>query len=306
MGASLPSRSSPSEGGVDMYVGGTEHATRHLIYARFWHKFLYDIGIVGGKEPFLGLKNQGLIMGNDGRKMSKRWGNVVSPDDIVKEYGADSLRLYEMFMGPFDQPIPWSTKNIIGVKRFLERVWKLGDRIMLSSRTDKEGNSSGKHNPVSLSVSLDFLLHKTIKKVTEDIENFHFNTAVSALMILANEMEKQDSLEIENYELFIKLLSPFAPYVTEELWQITEHKTSIHLEKWPVFDDSKTIENSFKLIVQINGKTRDFFEVPVGISEDETKDLTLKRANVKKWIGDKRVEKTIYVPNRIINIITRL
>ena len=125
-------------------------------------------------------------------------------------------------------------------------------------------------------------------------------------MILANEMEKQDSLEIENYELFIKLLSPFAPYVTEELWQITEHKTSIHLEKWPVFDDSKTIENSFKLIVQINGKTRDFFEVPVGISEDETKDLTLKRANVKKWIGDKRVEKTIYVPNRIINIITRL
>ena len=146
--------------------------------------------------------------------MSKRWGNVVSPDDIVKEYGADSLRLYEMFMGPFDQPIPWSTKNIIGVKRFWREFGNLETGLCFPPRTDKEGNSSGKHNPVSLSVSLDFLLHKTIKKVTEDIENFHFNTAVSALMILANEMEKQDSLEIENYELFIKLLSPFAPYVT--------------------------------------------------------------------------------------------
>ena len=297
MGASLPSRSSLSEGGVDMYVGGTEHATRHLIYARFWHKFLYDIGLVGNKEPFVILKNQGLIMGNDGRKMSKRWGNIINPDDIVKESGADSLRLYEMFMGPFDQPIPWSSKNIIGVKRFLERVFNLKSKI---SRPQRQSAAMAGEK----TQKLESLIHKTIKKVTEDIENFHFNTAISALMILTNEMEKQDSLEIENWKLLIKLLSPFAPHITEELWQITEHKTSIHLEKWPVFDDSKTIENSFKLIVQINGKTRDFFEVPVGISEDDAKVLTLKRENVKKWIGDKHIEKTIYVQNRIINIVT--
>ena len=286
---------------VNMYVGGTEHATRHLIYARFWHKFLYDIGAVSDKEPFASLKNQGLILGRDNRKMSKRWENIVNPDDIIKEYGADSLRLYEMFMGPFDQPIPWDTKNIVGVKRFLERVWKLGDRIMLFFRTDKEGNSSGKHNPVSLSVSLDSLLHKTIKKVTEDIENFHFNTAISSLMILANEMEKPAQYI---YSQFLILLSPFAPHLTEEIWQsVLGKKTSIHLEKWPTFDASKTIEDSFKLIVQINGKTRDFFEVPAEISEDDAKSLTLKRENVRKWIGDKRIEKTIYVPKRIINVV---
>jgi len=286
---------------IDMYVGGTEHATRHLIYARFWHKFLYDIGVVGGKEPFAGLKNQGLIMGSDNRKMSKRWGNIVNPDDVVKEYGADSLRLYEMFMGPFDQPIPWDTRNIIGVKRFLERVWKLQSKVCQHQACQGETLTS------SMSRSrLDMLIHKTIKKVSEDIENFHFNTAVSALMILLNEMEKQDSLKIEDYKLLIKLLSPFAPHITEELWSDLGNKKSIHLEKWPVFDVSKTVENSFKLIVQINGKTRDVFEVPAGISENEAKDLTLKRANVKKWIGDKRVEKIIYVPNKIINIVTQI
>ena len=279
---------------VDMYVGGTEHATRHLIYARFWHKFLYDIGVVGGKEPFAGLKNQGLILGSDGRKMSKRWGNIVSPDDIVKEYGADSLRLYEMFMGPFDQPIPWDIRNIIGVKRFLERVYSLSLKI------------KNKKSKIKISEKLESLIHQTIKKVSEDIENFHFNTAISALMILLNEMEKQDSLKIEDYKLLIKLLSPFAPHIAEELWFGSGGKRSIHLEKWPIFDVSKTVENSFKLVVQINGKARDFFEVPAGISEDEAKDLTLKRANVKKWIGDKHIEKTIYVPNKIISIVTQI
>jgi len=279
---------------VDMYVGGTEHATRHLIYARFWHKFLYDIGVVGGKEPFAGLKNQGLILGSDGRKMSKRWGNIVSPDDIVKEYGADSLRLYEMFMGPFDQPIPWDIRNIIGVKRFLERVYSLSLKI------------KNKKSKIKISEKLESLIHQTIKKVSEDIENFHFNTAISALMILLNEMEKQDSLKIEDYKLLIKLLSPFAPHIAEELWFGSGGKRSIHLEKWPIFDVSKTVENSFKLVVQINGKARDFFEVPAGISEDEAKDLTLKRENVKKWIGDKHIEKTIYVPDKIISIVTQI
>jgi len=297
MGADLPRH---TIGGVDIYVGGTEHATRHLIYARFWHKFLYDIGVVGGKEPFAGLKNQGLIMGNDGRKMSKRWGNIVNPDDVIKEYGADSLRLYEMFMGPFDQPILWDTRNIIGVKRFLERVWKLQSKVIKSIKSKEN-------------VKLERLIHQTIKKVTEDVENFHFNTAISALMILLNEMEKpacrqgrEDSLDAENYKLLIKLLSPFAPHIAEELWRELGGKKSIHLEDWPIFDDFKTIENSFKLVVQIDGKARDFFEVPAGISEDEAKALTLKRENVKKWIGDKHIEKTIYVPNKIISIVTRI
>ena len=290
---------------VDMYVGGTEHATRHLIYARFWHKFLYDIGIVGNKEPFASLKNQGLIMGNDNRKMSKRWGNIVNPDDIVKEYGADSLRLYEMFMGPFDQPIPWSSKNIIGVKRFLERVFNLKSKISRPQRLSAA--MAGAANLKSKSNSkLESLIHRTIKKVTDDIENFHFNTAISSLMILLNEMEKNESqLSFASCQLFVKLLSPFAPHLTEELWANLGGKKSIHLEKWPVFDASKTKENNFKLVIQIDGKTRDFFEVPAEISEEEVKDLTLKRANVKKWVGDKRVEKTIYVPNRIINIVTQ-
>src|SRR3989339_687342 len=286
---------------VDMYVGGTEHATRHLIYARFWHKFLYDIGVVGGKEPFAGLKNQGLIMGNDGRKMSKRWGNIVNPDDVVKEYGADSLRLYEMFMGPFDQPIPWDTRNITGVKRFLERVWKLQSKVCQHQACQGETLTS------SMSRSrLDMLIHQTIKKVTEDIENFHFNTAISALMILLNEMEKENDLNVTHYELFITLLAPFAPHIAEELWFDIGGKKSIHLKDWPEFDVSKTVENSFKLVVQINGKARDFFEVSAGISENEAKDLTLKRTNVKKWIGDKRVEKIIYVSNKIISIVTQI
>src|SRR3989339_393482 len=286
---------------IDMYVGGTEHATRHLIYARFWHKFLYDIGVVGGKEPFGGLKNQGLIMGNDGRKMSKRWGNIVNPDDVVKEYGADSLRLYEMFMGPFDQPIPWDTRNIIGVKRFLERVWKLQSKVCQHQACQGLALTS------SMSRSrLDMLIHQTIKKVTEDIENFHFNTAISALMILLNEMEKENDLNVTHYELFITLLAPFAPHIAEELWFDIGGKKSIHLKDWPEFDVSKTVENSFKLVVQINGKARDFFEVSAGISENEAKDLTLKRTNVKKWIGDKRVEKIIYVSNKIISIVTQI
>lgn len=298
---------------VDTYVGGTEHATRHLIYARFWHKFLFDIGAVNYKEPFLGLKNQGLILGNDSRKMSKRWGNIINPDDIIKKYGADSLRLCEMFMGPFDQPIPWNAKNIIGVRRFLERVWKLRERVMLSSRTDKEGNPSRKHESAFLPASLNPLLHKTIKKITEDIENFHFNTAISALMILLNQMEKpalsadrEETISRKDYSIFLTILSPFAPHIAEELWSDINSKKSIYLEKWPEFDVFKITENIFKLIVQIDGKTRDFFEIKSGISKDDATTLTLKRINVKKWIGDKRIEKIIYVPNRIINIVLRM
>ncbi|MEK9161472.1 MAG: class I tRNA ligase family protein, partial [Patescibacteria group bacterium] len=277
-------------GGVDMYVGGAEHATRHLIYARFWHKFLYDIGIVGNKEPFASLKNQGMIGGNDGRRMSKRWGNVVNPDDVVNEYGADSFRLYEMFMGPFDQSIPWDTKNIIGVKRFLDRVWKMQEKI-----TKRKENTE-----------LENLIHKTIKKISEDIENFHFNTAISALMILLNEMEKQENISTEHYSLLVVLISPLAPHMAEELWMsVLNNKKSAHLEKWPVFNKEKLQDKMFKLVVQIDGKVRDFFEVPLEISENDARVLTLKRENVKKWIGDKRVEKIIYVPKKIINIVTR-
>ena len=279
---------------VDMYVGGTEHATRHLIYARFWHKFLYDIGIVGGKEPFAGLKNQGLIMGSDGRKMSKRWGNIVNPDDVVKEYGADSLRLYEMFMGPFDQPIPWDTRNIIGVKRFLERVCSLSIKIK---------NKKSKIKIKDKNLKLERLVNQTIKKVSEDIENFHFNTAISALMILLNEMEKQDSLKIEDYKLLIKLLSPFAPHIAEELWFDIGGKKSIYLEDWPKCDESKLQSDEVTIVVQVNGKVRGSFKSVKGQKQEEIENIALSLPEIKKHIGENKIKKIIFVKDKVVSIV---
>lgn len=283
--------------GVDMYVGGTEHATRHLIYVRFWHKVLFDLGFVSTKEPFYRLFNQGLVMGEDGRKMSKRWGNVVNPDDVVADFGADTLRVYEMFMGPFEQAIAWSTNSMNGSRRFLDRVWKLQDRI--SNLGDSEISPTlGNRIP-----KLESLLHKTIKKVSEDIENFHFNTAISEMMIFINEAEKEKEISKNQYIEFLKLLAPFAPHITEEIWRKFGHKKSIHLTNWPKYSKAKIKEKTFSLIVQINGKVRDQFEAPCGISENEAKDLTLKRENVNKWIGGKLIKKVIWVPNKLINIV---
>ncbi|MBI5004686.1 MAG: leucine--tRNA ligase [Candidatus Lloydbacteria bacterium] len=272
---------------VDMYVGGAEHATRHLIYARFWHKFLYDQGFVSQSEPFMRLKSPGLIAGADGRKMSKRFGNVINPDDVVATYGADTLRLHEMFMGPFEQGAAWSEESIIGPRRFVEKVWRQAARI--GGTTD---------------ASLLSKLHQAIKKVGEGIELFRFNTAISTMMIFMNEAEKSGTIGQGEYELFLKIVSPFAPHAAEELWrEVLGHKKSIHLEPWPVYDESKIVSEGFTITVQVNGKVRDTFMIETELSEDEVKDQALALEKIKRWIDGQAIKKIIYVKNKIVNIV---
>jgi leucyl-tRNA synthetase len=273
--------------GVDLYVGGAEHATRHLIYARFWHKFLYDIGVVSNIEPFLKLQHVGLIMGEDGRKMSKRFGNVINPDEIAKNYGADSLRLYEMFMGPFDQQIAWSTNSISGVRRFIEKVWRLREKVTVSKNVE----------------SVDRIIHKTIKKVTEDIENMRYNTAISSMMIAINEIEKAESVTRGQYENILKLLAPFAPHFTEELWLSLGNKKSIHIGNWPQFDSALIVDDQVNIMVQVNGKVRGSFTSPAD-ADNATLEAKAKEVDeVKKWLDGKRVVKVIVVPKRLVNIV---
>ncbi len=267
---------------VDLYIGGAEHAVLHLLYARFWHKFLYDIGKVSTVEPFQKLKNQGLILAEGGQKMSKSKGNVVSPDEMVKNYGSDALRLYEMFIGPFEESASWSEKGIIGVRRFLEKVWKV-------KVTDEDKGC-------------DRLLHKTIKKVSQDIDNFKFNTAVSAFMILINDWSRKE-VSKGNFAEFLKIFYPFAPHITEELWESLGNKESIILEKWPDYDSDMAEDPKVNFVVQINGKVRDLVEIDKNMREEEIKEIVFQRDKVKKWIDDKKVIKTIFVENKLINII---
>jgi len=277
---------------VDMYVGGQEHATGHLLYARFWHKFLKDYDFVVTEEPFQTLRNQGMILGSDNRKMSKRWGNVINPDDIVKIYGADTLRVYEMFMGPFEASLPWSTDNIIGSRRFLERVWRLSQKIEEKSKSSQK---------------FELLLHKTIRKVTDDIESFAFNTAISGMMILVNEIEsvftQGQNVSKKDFELFLKILSPFAPHITEEIWKSFGHKSFLVQENWPKFDLKKTQELEIKIVVQINGKVRAICDTFFGIKEDEVVSLVRGLREVEKWLLNKEVKKIIFVPNKLINFV---
>jgi leucyl-tRNA synthetase len=272
---------------VDMYVGGAEHATRHLIYARFWHKFLYDIKAVSTKEPFMELKNQGLIAGPDGRKMSKRYGNVINPDDVVKLYGADTLRVYEMFMGPFEQGIAWSTENMIGSRRFIEKIWRLGEKIV------KKGK---------LSEDTESLMHRTIKKVGEDIDTFSHNTAISTLMILSNAFEKEEQLPQSAYETLLKLIAPFAPHVTDELWSILGKKKSIHLETWPEYDKKKLVSSTFKIVVQINSKVRATFEISSDIEADVV-ETALGLDEIKLKLGEHKPVKVVYVKGKLVNLV---
>jgi leucyl-tRNA synthetase len=273
---------------VDVYVGGTEHATRHLIYARFWHKFLYDLGVVSRPEPFAKLKNQGLISGSDGRKMSKRWGNVVNPDDVVKSYGADSLRVYEMFMGPFEAGASWQTENMIGARRFLEKVWQLSKKV-----ESQKGDSL-----------LVVQVHETIKKVGKDITDFAFNTAISALMILVNELEKQPTVSRTDFENLLKLLAPFAPHLSEELWSQLGHKTSIHLAPWPTYDAQKTVKQELKIMIQVNSKIRDKIVVPASASEEEILKQARASAGAKRWLEGQTIKKAFYVKGRLVNFVT--
>jgi leucyl-tRNA synthetase len=278
---------------VDLYVGGAEHATRHLIYARFWHKFLYDIGVVSTLEPFTKLQSVGLIMAEDGRKMSKRWGNTVNPDEVVETFGADSMRLYSMFMGPFDQTISWSTNGVVGTRRFVEKVWRLGEKV-------RAEDLPGSPQP---SVAL---LHKTIKKVTEDIEALKFNTAVSALMILVNEMEKEDYIPRDRFEILLKLLAPFAPHVAEELWREQGNKQSIHTSPWPSYDPLQAVEDTVKIAIQINGKTREIAEMEVDMSEEALQQAVEALPGVQKWVGGKAIKRAIVVQNKLINLLVDL
>jgi leucyl-tRNA synthetase len=270
---------------VDVYVGGMEHATRHLIYARFWHKFLYDIGVVKSKEPYLKLYTVGLIQAEDGRKMSKRWGNVINPDDMIERMGADALRVYEMFMGPFGQAIAWSTNHMVGARRFLERVNGLKEKV----------EDDGLEDAV--------LLHKTIKKISDDIAEFSFNTAISQLMILVNDMETRSSVKTAEYKILLTLLAPFAPHITEELWEQCGETASIHLTSWPQFDEQVCAKAAVTLAVQVNGKTRGTITVAPELDTETLLHIAKELPAVKKHIKGQTILKEIVVPKKIVNIV---
>lgn len=275
---------------VDFYMGGAEHTVLHLLYARFFTKALMKHGYVEFAEPFEKLRHQGMILAPDGQKMSKSKGNVVNPDQVVAEFGADSLRLYEMFMGPLEDMKAWNTGSIIGVRRFLEKVWRLEERIQNPESRIKNSN-------------IESLVHRTIKKVTEDIEELKFNTAISSLMICVNELEKSESISKILYSQFLILLSPLAPHIAEELWSNSGEKKSIFLAPWPKYDKKKIVAESVNVAVQVNGKVRAVIAVVHGTSEDDVKAQALSDANVKLHLADKTVRKVIYVPGKIVSIV---
>ncbi|KKI88837.1 leucyl-tRNA synthetase [Bacillus sp. SA1-12] len=279
---------------VDIYIGGAEHAVLHLLYARFWHKFLYDIGVVPTKEPFQKLFNQGMILGENNEKMSKSKGNVVNPDEIVETHGADTLRLYEMFMGPLEASIAWSTTGLDGARRFLDRIWRLfiEDNGELSPKVVNESSDA-----------LERVYHQTVKKVTEDFEGLRFNTAISQLMVFINEAYKATVLPKEYVEGFVKLLSPIAPHLAEEVWSKLGHDTSITYEAWPVFDESKLVENEIEIVVQVNGKVRAKLLVAKDVTKDQLEQIALEDDRVKEHTTGKTIRKVIAVPGKLVNIV---
>lgn len=275
---------------VDWYNGGMEHTTLHLLYSRFWHKFLYDIGVVPTKEPYQKRTSHGMILGENNEKMSKSRGNVVNPDDIVNEFGADTFRLYEMFIGAFDQATPWSENGVRGCRKFLDRVWALSDKV-----TEEEGYSP----------ELETAMHKTIRKVGEDIERMKFNTAVAALMSLLNEFSAKGSVTKGEYKTFLTLINPFVPHMTEELWSEAGFEGFCSVAPWPQFDESKTVDAMVEFVVQINGKVRDRMMFPAEIGVEELKTAALESQRVKELVGDKQIVKVIAVPKKLVNIVVR-
>ncbi len=276
---------------VDLYVGGAEHAVLHLLYARFWHKFLYDIKVVPTPEPFTKLRNQGMILGENGEKMSKSRGNVINPDDVIREHGADTLRMYEMFMGPLNVDKPWNTQSIFGVRRFLERIWRLfekeiSDEAVVSEETEK-------------------LRHKTIKIVGEKIENLDFNTAISQFMIFVNTLQKEEKLNKGLMKDFIKILHPFAPFITEELWEMLGGKPSVLFEKWPEFDKAKAVDDVATVVFQGNGKVRAKVELSKGLGTEELVKIALENERVMEYTKDKTIVKKITVPDKLVNIVVK-
>ena len=281
---------------VDLYIGGVEHAVLHLLYSRFWHKVLYDLGVVPTKEPFQKLFNQGMILGEGNEKMSKSRGNVVNPDDIVRSHGADTLRLYEMFMGPLDAAIAWSEKGLDGSRRFLDRVWRLfvnEDGTLSSKIVDNDDKS------------LQKVYNQTVKKVTEDYDTLNFNTAISQLMVFINEGYKADQLYKPYVEGFVKMLSPIAPHLGEELWSKLGHDETISYQPWPDFDESLLVDDEVEIVVQVNGKVRAKVFIPKDASKEEMEDIALKNENVKLDIGEKDIKKVIAVPHKLVNIVAK-
>ncbi len=292
-------------GGVDLYIGGTEHAVLHLLYARFWHKVLFDLGHLSTPEPFHKLVNQGLIMGEDGQKMSKSRGNVVNPDEVVEQYGADSLRLYEMFMGPLEQVKPWSMKGVEGVYRFLGRVWRLvyeadqeGEWQLRSQLTDGEPDAA-----------TNKVVHATIKKVGEDINSLAFNTAISQMMVCSNELGKLEQLPVSSVVSLLQVLNPFAPHITEELYSALQGaysdlpKSDLANQDWPEYVEDYLVEDEIELVVQVNGKVRDKIKVAADASKDECEELAKASEKVQGHIDGLTVRKVIVVPGRLVNIV---
>lgn len=281
---------------VDLYVGGAEHAVLHLLYARFWNKFLYDIGVVPTSEPFHKLVNQGMILGENHEKMSKSKGNVVNPDDIVGKYGADTLRAYEMFMGPLTQAKPWNTDSLAGIRRYLDRVWRLfvdDDGALDPAIVDENDHK------------LDKIFNQTVKKVTEDYTNMHFNTAISQLMVFINEANKVEKLPKDYMSAFLQLLNPVAPHITEELWQRLGHKETIAYASWPKYDPNKIAEDNLDMAIQINGKVRSHIEVASDITAADLSKAALENDRIKELTHDKKIVKVIAIPKRIINIVVK-
>lgn len=281
---------------VDLYIGGVEHAVLHLLYARFWHKVLYDLGVVPTKEPFQKLFNQGMILGEGNEKMSKSKGNVVNPDDIVDSHGADTLRLYEMFMGPLDAAIAWSENGLDGSRRFLDRVWRLfiNEDGSLSNKI-VENNDNG----------LDKVYNQTVKKVTEDFNTLNFNTAISQLMVFINDCYKAETIYQPYAEGFVKMLSPIAPHIGEELWDRLGNEDTITYQPWPTYDESLLVDSEVEIVVQVNGKVRAKLNIPKDTSKDEMEALALKDENVKLSIEGKDIKKVIAVPQKLVNIVAK-
>ena len=292
-------------GAVDLYVGGTEHAVLHLLYARFWHKVLFDLGHLSTTEPFQKLVNQGLILGEDGQKMSKSLGNVVNPDDVITEYGADSLRLYEMFMGPLEQVKPWSMKGVEGVYRFLARVW----RLVMETNQEGEWALNAKLADIAPDKATNKVVHATIKKVGEDIDAMSFNTAIAQMMVCTNELTKLEQVPVSSVVLLLQVLNPFAPHLSEELYAnlaaafpgVT--KADLANQPWPVFDPACLIEDEIEIVLQVNGKVRDKLFVANGASNEEVEKLALDSEKVKGFIDGLTVRKVIVVPGRLVNVV---
>ena len=282
---------------VDLYVGGAEHAVLHLLYARFWHKVLYDLGLVSSREPFKRLVNQGMILGENGEKMSKSRGNVINPDEIVEGWGADSFRLYEMFMGPLEATKPWQTNGIVGVNRFLRRVWRLfiaDEGSLAKVITDKQDSENFAKT-----------VHKTIKKVTEDTDNMRFNTAIAAMMELVNTAYKEESIHRGTAESLVLLLAPYAPHIAEELWERFGHKPTLAYHAWPDYNPALCVEDMVTVSVQVGGKFRGTVDVEKTADQQQVAASAMKVEQIARHVTGKTIVKEIFVPGKIINFIVK-